>query len=127
MEKIMKKDMVKKVLIFKTVDSKTYGDYRFYSKDVSVCNMAISIGISPEIKMDNPDVLPEDNLGYYLSWSGGCKHGESIIMDNIKLYFDKVFCIEELDWDFSYLEDEDTYIQYIIDHKDELGISEFFD
>jgi hypothetical protein len=126
MEEIMSNSSANKVLIME-VEGVTYGTYRCYSKDVAILNMAISIGITPEINMNDNDVLPCDNSGYYLAWTGESKDGEAILMENIKLYFDEIYSVKDTGWDFSYLGDNDTYIQYMIDHKDELGISEFFD
>lgn len=126
----MSNSSAKKVLIMEVENEHaavTYGTYRCYSKDVAILNMAISIGITPEINRSDKEVLPCDNSGYYLVWTGESKDGEAILMENIKLYFDEIYGVKDTGWDFSYLKDDDTYIQYMIDHKDELGISEFFD
>lgn len=126
----MSNSSAKKVLIMEVEDGSsalTYGTYRCYSKDVAILNMAISIGITPEINMNDSGALPCDNSGYYLAWTGESKDGEAILMENIKLYFDEIYSVRDTGWDFDYLEENDTYIQYMIDHKDELGISEFFD
>lgn len=119
----------KKVLILEVEDADcrlAYGKLRFYSKDIAVCNMAISVAVVPEIKMDDTDVLPCDNSSFYLTWSGESEDGEALLMENIKLYFDEFFYVKDTGWDFSDLEN-DTYINYILNNKDTLGVSEFFD
>lgn len=120
---------MKKILIMEVEDSEcilTYGNYRCYSKDIAVCNIAMSMDINPKIKMDDPDVLPCDNSGYYLAWSGDNKDTENLFMENLKVYFDNFYYVKDTGWDFSELEN-DTYIAYIIENKDALGVSEFFE
>lgn len=120
---------MKKILIMEAEGHSAtgdYGRYRCYSKDISICNIAMSIGISPEIKMDDPDVLPCDNSGYYLVWSGDNLEAEELLLDNLKVCFDKFYYTRDTGWDFMG-RDNDTYIQYIIDNKDTLGVSDFFD
>lgn len=126
----MSNSSAKKVLIMEVENEHsavTYGTYRCYSKDVAILNMAISIGIAPKISMNDNDILPCDNSGYYLAWTGESKDGEAILLENIKLYFDEIYSVKDTGWDFDHLKENDTYIQHMIDHKDELGISEFFD
>lgn len=116
----------KKVLIMEVTEEEStdFGKYRYYSRDVAICNIAITVGVYPEVNMNDSEVLPADNCGYFLVWDGT---KETTLTHNLTLYFDEVYNVKDVGWSFDYLGENDKYIQYIIDHKDELGISEFFD
>ena len=97
----------------------TYGKYRFYSKDVAMVNIAISVGITPEVSIQNKDILPCDNEGYYLIW---CGDSSELLINALKIYFTEWWYCQDSGWDSQ----PDTYIKYMIEHKDEFGLTQFF-
>jgi hypothetical protein len=98
-----------------------YGKYRFYSRDVAMVNIAISVGVAPEINMQDKDILPCDNEGYYLIW---CGDSSELVINALKIYFTKWWYCKDNGWDGDY--DDWTYIEYMIEHKDEFGLTQFF-
>jgi hypothetical protein len=104
-------------------NSDTYGKYRFYSKDVAMVNIAISVGITPEINMQDRDILPCDNEGYYLVW---CGDSSELLINALKIYFTEWWCCKDNGWDVGGDYDDWTYIKYMIDRKDEFGLTQFF-
>jgi hypothetical protein len=115
--------METKILMLEVGESNggDYGKYRFYSKDVAMVNIAISVGITPEVSMQDKDILPCDNEGYYLIW---CGDSSELLINALKIYFTEWWHCKDNGWN---ADSEDwTYIKYMIEHKDEFGLTQFF-
>jgi hypothetical protein len=100
-----------------------YGKYRFYSKDVAMVNIAISVGITPEVSIQDKDILPCDNEGYYLIW---CGDSSELLVNALKIYFTEWWYCQDNGWVNQPNPEDWTYIKYMIEHKDEFGLTQFF-